>query len=51
MLTNAVIPAEAGIQRGQNRANVPIAEAFLGSCFRRNDGLIFQFKQKEVQLW
>ena len=35
--SSTVIPAKAGIRRAQNRANVPLAVIFLGSCFRRND--------------
>ena len=42
LLTNAFIPADAGIQRAQNRARVPVAGPFLGFCLRRNDGLNFQ---------
>ena len=42
LLTFPVIPAKAGIQSVHSKANVSVAKAFLGSCFRRNDGVIFK---------
>ena len=48
---DTIILVKTGIQLAQNQANVPIAEAFLDSCFRRNDGLGLECLLRSEQLF
>ena len=46
MFTNAVIPGKAGAQRAQNRANIPIAQAFLRFLISQEQRLDLVFMER-----